>query len=141
MQMLRCHSCGELKEVTEFSKRSDNQRRGYQYACRKCSTLKTAEWRKNNSEKQKALTKNQAFKRSLQKLGITEETYYKTLEEQNGKCAICLVDLLEHCKDHSHTYKQFRGILCRKCNVGIGMFDENIYSLERAIEFLIKHGI
>jgi hypothetical protein len=38
--------------------------------------------------------------------------------------------------DHSHNSKNIRGLLCKKCNTGIGMFKDNIQLLENAINYL-----
>jgi len=41
--------------------------------------------------------------------------------------------------DHNHTTGIVRGILCSKCNQGIGLFMENKNILKSAIEYLEKH--
>ena len=41
------------------------------------------------------------------------------------------------CIDHNHQTGVFRGILCLKCNAGIGMFNENTQVLRKAIIYLI----
>lgn len=58
-------------------------------------------------------------------INITFEEYEQRLKLQDNKCAIC-----KHvCKsgkqlavDHCHDTGKTRGLLCSKCNVGIGMF-------------------
>lgn len=50
-------------------------------------------------------------------------------------CAICGTDS-NLCVDHDHTTKKLRGILCKKCNVGLGMFKDDQELLSRAIEYL-----
>ena len=59
------------------------------------------------------------------------------LEEQDYRCAICLVSIeLDAHVDHNHDTKAVRGLLCGQCNRGIGMFRENIEALERASAYL-----
>ena len=41
--------------------------------------------------------------------------------------------------DHDHETKQFRGWLCRKCNIALGNFCDSIELLEKAIEYLKLH--
>ncbi len=70
---------------------------------------------------------------------------YKTISIlQNNKCAICLRDQSEFKKnfavDHNHTTGEIRQLLCTRCNIGIGMFEENIYILSNAINYLNKHN-
>lgn len=38
--------------------------------------------------------------------------------------------------DHNHDTKTFRGWLCRKCNLGIGNFKDNVSLVEKAAEYL-----
>lgn len=47
-----------------------------------------------------------------------------------GKKALCL--------DHDHCTEEFRGWLCNKCNLGIGLLGDNISGLETAILYLKK---
>jgi len=80
--------------------------------------------------------------------GITPEDYETLLREQGGKCPICSITNDEHRKrfekplfvDHNHKTKKVRGLLCDKCNNGLGRFQDSIPYLERAIEYL-KRGI
>ncbi len=40
--------------------------------------------------------------------------------------------------DHCHKTGVVRGLLCRKCNVGIAFFDDDINRLQIAIEYISK---
>ena len=56
-----------------------------------------------------------------------------------GRCEICdhvARDPGELHMDHCHTTGEFRGWLCRKCNVGIAQFNDNVATLQRAIDYL-----
>ncbi|MGH7146723.1 MAG: endonuclease VII domain-containing protein [Nitrospiraceae bacterium] len=69
-------------------------------------------------------------------------------DEQAGKCAICGMPLdprtAEGCVpkkahlDHDHHTGQIRGVLCPRCNLGIGHFDENPSRLRTAAVYLEK---
>lgn len=70
--------------------------------------------------------------------GITTEQYDNLLKSQDGKCAICnspgngiRLDV-----DHCHETKAIRGLLCRKCNQGIGLLGNNTGRLASAIDYL-----
>jgi hypothetical protein len=77
------------------------------------------------------------------KYGITLEEYKEKLLKQQHKCSICGIDEAEEtsslCVDHDHATGKVRDLLCSKCNVGLGMFKENIETLASAISYLNKH--
>ena len=84
----------------------------------------------------------------LQKLGVTPEKYDELFEKQGGKCAICKNEPLGRRQrfsiDHDHSCctgrkscgKCIRGLLCNKCNLGIGNFDDDINRLKSAVSYL-----
>jgi len=60
------------------------------------------------------------------KYRIRADEWKKKLLLQDNKCAICRKPFSITNKpyvDHCHTTKIFRGLLCRKCNLGLGHFD------------------
>ena len=73
----------------------------------------------------------------INKYGITLEEKYKMIEDQHGRCAICKTrfDRITYV-DHCHKTDKIRGILCNKCNSGLGMFDDDVEILGNAIEYL-----
>ena len=64
------------------------------------------------------------------------------LIKQEGCCAICgtrEIDLNQRLAvDHNHTTSQTRGLLCHKCNMFIGLANDNVWILRSAIEYLTK---
>ena len=42
----------------------------------------------------------------------------------------------QHAIDHCHETGRVRGVLCLKCNLGVGYFRDNITHLLRAVEYL-----
>lgn len=73
----------------------------------------------------------------LAKYNITREHYDDLFFTQGGLCAICLTTPIGAI-DHCHQTGEFRGLLCRRCNVGLGMFKDAPQSLYRAVEYLRK---
>ena len=63
------------------------------------------------------------------------------MQQHNGKCDICgenrSLSNRPLCIDHDHKTGKFRGLLCSKCNVGLGHFDDNADYLLRSIEYLL----
>jgi hypothetical protein len=78
--------------------------------------------------------------------GITIEQYNEILVKQEGLCAICdstfnringKTKKLEPLSvDHCHATGRIRGLLCFKCNIGLGYFQDNPILLIKAIEYL-----
>ena len=77
--------------------------------------------------------------------GITLKEYNILLSSQNNVCKIC--GKLETSKeknkkvkslavDHDHKTGKIRGLLCGKCNKGIGLFQDSIEILTNAICYL-----
>lgn len=82
------------------------------------------------------LNRNRQFRK---KYGITLKDYKVMVENQNNLCKIC--NQLEPGKkllgvDHCHKTKKIRGLLCSKCNIGLGFFKDNVENLKRAVEYL-----
>ena len=76
--------------------------------------------------------------------GMSVEDYDALLKEQNSGCAICGNPIpgrnnKHFAIDHNHKTNKVRGLLCYKCNSGIGYFKENIDFLQKAIDYLKKH--
>lgn len=80
--------------------------------------------------------------------GMTIDDYTRMLSEQSGVCAICFQpetslrwgNLQPLAVDHCHTSGKVRGLLCHKCNVGIGSFSDDPDRLMRAAEYVKRHA-
>jgi len=81
------------------------------------------------------------------KYGVTLEWYRETLSKQNNVCAICKQPekavikgkVISMPVDHCHKTGKARGLLCTKCNRGLGLFDDNPKNLQNAIKYLGSH--
>lgn len=82
------------------------------------------------------------------KLKNRDIDYNSVFNKQNGCCAICgkpekakrngrIVNLAI---DHNHKTNKIRGLLCKKCNIGLGHFEDNIICLKKAIAYLKQHS-
>ncbi len=67
--------------------------------------------------------------------GISEEDYKRMIKQQGGACKICLRVKPLHV-DHCHHTGKVRGLLCKKCNTGIGMLHDNVSLLLNAVAYL-----
>jgi len=79
--------------------------------------------------------------------GILPEQFEALLLDQKGLCAICACALVvdapvgtanSACVDHCHVTGCIRGLLCRKCNIGIGHLQESPQVLRSALQYLAR---
>jgi len=107
--------------------------------CRDCKR----EDQKKNNDKNRGTGKYRGSD-LRNKYGITLEDYNRIFNEQNGKCAICLLPQSKMkrrlCVDHDHKRNKVRGLLCYNCNTGIGRFWENIDLFNKAIAYIRLHS-
>lgn len=72
--------------------------------------------------------------------GFSREEYLEKLEEQDFRCAICFVHESNLSRalhaDHNHLTLDKRGLLCNTCNAGLGLFLDDKYRLQQAIDYL-----
>lgn len=58
---------------------------------------------------------------------------------QMGKCGLCENELNnKYVIDHCHKTGIVRAALCPRCNIGLGMFDDDVQKLQKAIEYINK---
>lgn len=113
-----CGSCGETKPLSDFYKEATSTT-GHSSHCKFCRYIN--QWRK---------------------YGVTPKTYREKLAAQSGKCLICHAEgtkAVPLVLDHCHDKHRVRGIICRRCNAGLGCFDDNPFMLSRAIHYLVSY--
>lgn len=155
-----CSRCNKSKSIEEFSRCKRNND-GRLYACKSCvksGRNKESEksYYKRNKKKIKKYQderKEETSKRTKIRrqenpdhftdirlrswYGISKADYDKMFIEQKGKCKICN-NVRKLSVDHDHDTLKVRGLLCSKCNIAIGLLEENISSLNNAIGYLIN---
>ena len=72
------------------------------------------------------------------KYGITYDTYVAMSEAQDNKCAICGAISDSLCVDHDHKTAKIRGLLCNRCNTALRMLGDDIETIRKAEEYLMK---
>lgn len=82
---------------------------------------------------------NKAAQLQRARTGFTPELYDKLLEKQQGLCAICGEHMGRTHSDHDHVTGKPRGLLCHKCNMGLGLFRDSSMILRAAAEYLMLH--
>ena len=88
-------------------------------------------------------------KNLLHRFKLTTDAYDQQFVHQRGLCAICekpeeALDAKGRVKwlsvDHSHSTGELRGLLCYKCNTGLGKLGDSITVLKSAIKYLEERG-
>jgi hypothetical protein len=124
-------------KVLQYCKEQKEYTKEYRTTHQGALVEQKRKWRSQNKDK----VQKHTMKYNLKKLyGITPEQYTQLLLKQNGCCAICNKPSTDYKRrlhvDHDHTTKKIRGLLCVRCNYGIGYFNENTSLLDKAKEYL-----
>ncbi len=150
-----CSQCGKTLPATlEYFYYHKNTRFETRSECKECSRLSTRvaylknrdqNREKTNSRSREYYRANKEKRRSylIRKNFNTSERFIRDLmDKQKGCCAICGVSLVSPDSsksfnvDHCHETGVIRGLLCHKCNVGIGMFQDNVDIIKNIITYL-----
>ena len=111
------------------------------------------EWSRANPEKRAAAKRRQYAARKQSdpegermkrrryearyKYGLEWGDFDALWRSQDGRCAICKSPFTGRVAvDHCHTTGKIRGLLCTRCNVGIGNMRDDPDMLQRAIDYL-----
>ena len=151
-----CTKCGKEKRIDCF----DKSKGRYEYRCKDCRRIQQKEnWKikymdsenkKRRSEQVKKWRKENPeswyYSRLARKFGMSKnsfsEWYRKSWKIQKGRCCICNIKLIKHGQnthvDHCHLKIQLRGILCSKCNLGIGLLKDSPEACLKAAAYLKK---
>lgn len=98
---------------------------------------KAREYREENQEWRSKQNRSWRLKTIY---GITPEEYNEILRSQGNKCAICGMTPEENGKnlsvDHDHKTGKVRGLLCHKCNTGLGALGDYLDILWSTVTYL-----
>lgn len=128
----------EMRKKQRLGDSSKNKERNHKYYLLNSDKIKDRVKRHRIEHKNEYLeiNKNSRLKKIY---GITLEEYKKLLSLQNNVCAICFRpsdDKRDLSVDHNHETGKIRGLLCRNCNLGLGLLGDNKQMLLRACTYL-----
>lgn len=101
-------------------------------------------WLRKNLDKVNAQRRAKSRQDTLKGYDLTPEEFDRLLAAQDGRCAICQKDNPPPCMgqkwavDHDHVTGEVRGVLCHMCNRGLGQFEDCMWLLKAAFEYLRK---
>lgn len=141
MILRKCTKCKRQLDPSEFYK-SGTSLRG---DCKTCHRSRSrTDYRRGGREvKLQRYRDNRddvLLKIKERKYQISRDIIQIMSEMQNGCCKICDRVMDRPNIDHCHTTQQVRGLLCTKCNAGLGQFEDNVMFLHRAIQYLQLSG-
>ena len=98
-----------------------------------------AEWQQTHPGEN--LPRNRHYQ--LAKYGLTALDFEEMSRVQSGVCAICgePPGPRRLAVDHDHHTGTIRGLLCFRCNVGLGYFRDDPERLLRAVSYLRRHTL
>ncbi len=158
----RCTKCEILLSKNKFGK-SSRAKDGLQVRCRECINRqrreyhgknrneinrRNKEWRRSNLKRCRRLQREYRKTKHGQevyrqwhlkhKYGITLEQHEQIYLDQNGCCALCdePVAYDKAVTDHDHKTGKVRGLLCQRCNLGLGAFGDTYGGIMRAVKYL-----
>lgn len=147
-----CPRCGIDKPAHDYAR--DNSRfDGRQRICRMCDNRKARAYYAANKEKKatyhRLMRGYKKYQRLKQKYNLSDVQFDEMLVAQDGNCAICgHKDNRGLSVDHDHTCcpgrnscgKCVRGLLCSRCNMGLGNLGDDIEILLKSVDYLMSHN-
>ena len=139
--MRRCSECKKNKEDDEFHRRKKGSALRVTQ-CKVCVARKSKDWYINNKSRSRA--NRQRY--SIEKYGISLKQYQAMVAFQDNLCRICRQGPSDGDRlyiDHNHMFdvgdpSGIRGLLCQKCNSGLGMVNDSIETLEGVRDYLLS---
>lgn len=134
-----CPECGSEKPIDDFGldRYKPDGRRGY---CKPCEVVRGRAYAVRNPER---VRRNARASRLRTKYGLTPEDFDALLAAQGHRCAICSADEAavsgRWVVDHCHKTGRVRGILCNRCNRGIGRLGDDPFRIRVAAAYLAQH--
>ena len=130
----QCKGCYKVHPINHYGKQSVATGK-LKSRCKDCNRESLYAWRLAHPDRFRKV----GWAYELRKLyGITVADYEQMLLNQGGVCAICgkiNTRQLKLAVDHNHKTGKIRGLLCDRCNRGIGLL-LNTTNLTNAINYL-----
>lgn len=140
-----CSRCKTERPISDFGLRVSGRLKGY---CKPCDREYADAYARTEAGKAKHKVASAKWSHGPRKeydlmwrYGLTLTAYEAMRSQQGDRCAICGAvepggKLRRWCVDHCHTTNIVRGLLCIRCNLGIGKFGDDPKTLRAAADYL-----
>lgn len=136
----KCSVCSEEKLISSDFYTTKQKGRPHPTVSAMCKKCHNAKHRKKYLEESiEDRKKRQEWMRRghlSRKYGLTTEEFSAMILKQQNKCKICECDLDDPQIDHDHDTGKIRGLLCRPCNMSLGLLKENPQTLRNMITYI-----
>lgn len=124
-----CTKCGTHKPLDDFH-RSSSAKDGKASWCKKCVNST-----RRDNRKRTYTPENKRKWQIKTRYGMTVAQVDAMHAAQGGSCAVCRKPISKFHIDHNHNTGKVRGLLCHRCNVMIGGWDDKAW-LEAAMRYM-----
>lgn len=143
-QWSRCKECRKAAWRLAYQQDPSKFNKPYKKRAETVSKYRAARRRRSEEFRQREIASNR--RQALKRYGLSEDQYAQLLQDQHGVCAICgkpetsvrMGRTRALAVDHDHRAGDVRGLLCRRCNTGLGLFFDDPATLRRAALYLEK---
>ena len=130
----RCYRCKKTKSIEEFYG-DKTKTGGRNYECKECTKARIKETHDPDRARDRHYRRN---------YGITLADFNRMVLAQGNKCACCGTDKPggRHNVwnvDHDHVTGAVRELLCKDCNIVLGLVEDSPEHLQRLIAYVAKH--
>lgn len=141
-----CGHCKVEKDLGSFNvnRSKKNYAKGVYPVCKSCQSKKSKESYKRHKAKRNQSSRSYHLSRNY---GLTLDEFHALVEKQGQLCACCgekqdykrTDGKRQHLfVDHCHKTGEVRGLLCGRCNSGIGLLGDTAEHVKKAVEYLEK---
>jgi len=144
IEIKTCTMCRVKKPTSNYRSRGGKMRHLLKSRCNQCLHKANKTWVENNPIRVRGYRDRDPWTlfRRCSRRNITPEQFISVYEKQKRCCAICRkeIEIGNSAIDHNHKTGEFRGVLCKQCNRGLGMFLDSPFVLKNALEYLEDLG-
>lgn len=129
-----CRTCKQVKPIDDFY-RKDKAKDSRHGECKECTKARVKKNHKPDRARDNHLRRN---------YGISLADFNRMVLAQGNKCACCRTDKPggkhnQWMVDHDHVTGVVRELLCKDCNIVLGLVEDSPEHLQRLIAYVAKH--